>query len=216
MIDRVLCALPFKDTAFGLTRANHPLSLQLSPLFYFTISALNLTDQIFVLIIVQCIQMWFTVCYYRSIGRTPFVTAIIEICFARVFFPDCCCFLSFAFQRIRVRWVNLWFRRIGWFIVGFPLSLSLSLFLSSSLLGNSCGFTRWHDATRHWLLRVRISNFRTFSTNFRWWICANLVPWIFERAFFLLFFNFCARFRRMDGSQAGSSPRKRESLLSRV
>lgn len=57
MIDRVLCALPFKDTAFGLTRANHPLSLQLSPLLYFTISALNLTDQIFVLIIVQCIQI---------------------------------------------------------------------------------------------------------------------------------------------------------------
>lgn len=216
MIDRVLCALPFKDTAFGLTRPQTTLSL--SSTFFFTLFYdLRLESHGSDLRSYYC-TMHSDVIHrvLLSIGRTPLVTAIIEICFARVFFPDCCCFLSFAFQRIRVRWVNLWFRRIGWFIVGFPLSLSLSLFLSSSLLGNSCGFTRWHDATRHWLLRVRISNFRTFSTNFRWWICANLVPWIFERAFFLLFFNFCARFRRMDGSQAGSSPRKRESLLSRV
>lgn len=191
------------------------LSLQLSSLLYFTISALNLTDQIFVLIIVQCIQMWFTVCYYRSIGRTPLVTAIIEICFARVFFPR---LLLFPFVRFSENSCTMsqFMVSKNWLVYRWFSSIFLSLFLSPSLLGNSYGFTRWHDATRHWLLRVRISNFRTFSTNFRWWICANLVPWIFERAFFLLFFNFCARFRRMDGSQAGSSPRKRESLLSRV
>ena len=83
-----------------------------------------------------------------------------------------------------------------WFIVGF------FLFLSSRLY--SCGFTRWHDATRlHKASFVfsfvfRISNFQTeISTNFR-----RIWSQIFERAFlFPLYFSiFSERMRAfLDG-----------------
>lgn len=217
MIDRVLCALPFKDTAFGLTRPQTTLSL--SSTFSFTLfydlrleshgsdlRSYYCTMHSDVIHRVLLSVDWKNTSRnsdYRDLFCSSVFSPIVVVSFRSLF-------REFVYDESIYGFEEL----VGLSLVF--LYLSLSLFLSSSLLRNSCGFTRWHDATRHWLLRVRISNFRTFSTNFRWWICANLVPWIFERAFFLLFFNFCARFRRMDGSQAGSSPRKRESLLSRV
>lgn len=216
MIDRVLCALPFKDTAFGLTRPQTTLSL--SSTFFFTLfydlrleshgSDLRSyyctmhSDVIHRVLLSVDWKNTFRNSDYRDLFCSSVFSRLLLFPFVR-FSENSCTMSQFMVSK-------------NWLVYRWFSSISLSLFLSPSLLRNSCGFTRWHDATRHWLLRVRISNFRTFSTNFRWWICANLVPWIFERAFFLLFFNFCARFRRMDGSQAGSSPRKRESLLSRV
>lgn len=159
MIDRVLCALLFKDTAFGLTRANHPLSLQL----FFTlrlIPRLDLTDQIrpsFLFRIRTMHSDVHNVCY-RSIGRTLLVTAFMRGLFCYFFSSvDCCAFLR-PLSREFVHDESIY---------GFEESLvyrwffSLFLFLPSRLY--SRGFTRWHDATRHWLLlfhlRVRISNF---------------------------------------------------------
>lgn len=203
MIDRVLCALLFKCTAFGLHPGNSRLSLSLSLfnfslfffLLYFDIDSHGDQDQIFIYI-AWFIQMFHRACY-RSIGRAPIVTAIMRDLF--------CSSVSFFFSPLRLlcfpensytRWVNAY---------GFEESLVYRwffLFLSSRLY--SCGFTRWHDATRlHKASFVfsfvfRISNFQTkISTNFR-----RIWSQIFERAFlFPLYFSiFSERMRAfLDG-----------------
>lgn len=160
MIDRVLCALLFKDTAFGLTRANHPLSLQL----FFTlrlIPRLDLTDQIRLSFLLsynafRCSQCVLSVDWKNTSCNSDYERFVLLFCY---FFSsvDCCAFLR-SLSREYVHDESIY---------GFEESLvyrwffSLFLFLPSRLY--SRGFTRWHDATRHWLLlfhlRVRISNF---------------------------------------------------------
>lgn len=155
---------------------------------------------------------------YRSIGRTLLVTAIMRGLFCYFFSSvDCCAFLR-PLSREFVHDESIY---------GFEESLvyrwffSLFLFLPSRLY--SRGFTRWHDATRlASFVSPSCSNFEFLGEIFDefQWICVNLVPNFRESVFSPPFFQFlpngCTRFRRMDGSQAGSSSRKRESVLSCV
>lgn len=225
MIDRVLCALLFKCTAFGLHPGNSRLSLSLSLfnfslfffLLYFDIDSHGDQDQIFIYI-AWFIQMFHRACY-RSIGRAPIVTAIMRDLF--------CSSVSFFFSPLRLlcfpensytRWVNAY---------GFEESLVYRWFFSLSLF--QIVFLRIYTLARRnkasqgfFCFQLRVSNFEFSDENFDEFQ-ANLVPDFRESVpFSPLFFNFFrtdARvFRRMDGSRRRALFRRGngESVSSRV
>lgn len=224
MIDRVLCALLFKCTAFGLhpgnSRLSLSLSLQLFAFFFFTLLRYRFTRWLRSDLYLYCvIHSDVSPCVLSVDWKSTDCNSDYErfVLFERffLFFPAPIVVLSREFVYAMSQ--CLWFRRI----VGLSLVFSLSLFQIVFL--RIYTLARRNKASQGFFcFQLRVSNFEFSDGNFDEFQ-ANLVPDFRESIpFSPLFFNFFrtdARvFRRMDGSRRRALFRRGngESVSSRV